>query len=216
MPPPSADPFQPPQQPAELLFDPRKLTVEQVEIGILAIVVNHEAGNPVHHSVDPCRIPFAQPAERPRRIGKVEPRGREPRVQAQAACDMRRGIVEAFQLRDRVEDDLVGIAHRLVDLVIGPADGIGMRLAAEVLAPEPEFKERRRGGPVHVLSHLVEDAPGGKAFQRQQHLRARSLTQVVHHRQIPRQFRAVDQVIGRLDHGKNPPRGQRDGRKRGI
>ena len=86
--------------PAELLLDPRKLTIKEVEIGILAVVMDHEARNAVHHGLDPGLIPFAQTAERACRVGEVKAAGGKARVQSQAALDLGGLIVEPLQLTD--------------------------------------------------------------------------------------------------------------------
>ena len=136
-------PFQPRQQAAELLLDPRQLPVEQIEIVILAIVMDHEAGNPVHHPLDLARIPLAQSRKRPRRIGKVKAARRKPRVQPQPARDAGGLVVEPLQLAHGIEDDLVGITHRFGHFIIGPCHRIGMCLLAELLAPQPQFIQAR-------------------------------------------------------------------------
>lgn len=100
--------------------------------------MDHEAGDPVHHPLDLGDIPLAEAGEGASRIGEIEARGAHLRVEAQAPGDAGGLVVEALQLPDRVEDDLVGVADDLVDLVIGIRDRIGMRLAAEALMPEPD------------------------------------------------------------------------------
>ncbi|OIQ68452.1 hypothetical protein GALL_499550 [mine drainage metagenome] len=201
-----ADPLNLMQQRAEFVLDPGQLRVEQIKIGVFAVVMDHEARDAVDHARDFCRIPFAQPREFPRRIGKVKARGRRARVQPQATGDARRAAPEPFQLRDRVEDDLVRIAHCLVNLVIGPGRGIGMRLAPEFLAPQPEFVKRRRCRAIHMRAHRIKHRPSGKAFQRQQRSRPRGSAQTVDDRHVARKGRAVDLVKRRWDHWLSPPK----------
>ena len=106
--------------------------------------------------------------------------------------------LEAGELGGGVEDDLVGIGERLVDLVVGPGDGVGVGLAGEFRAAELDLEERAGGGAVHVLGHDVEDRPGGEAFERQQGLGAGGLAQPRDLLEVRQQAGFVDQVIGRL------------------
>ena len=55
-----ADPLHARQKRAEFFLNPRQLTVEQVEIGIFAIIVDHEARDPVDHTCDLVGIPFTK------------------------------------------------------------------------------------------------------------------------------------------------------------
>jgi hypothetical protein len=76
--------------------------------------------------------------------------------------------------------------------MIGIGDRIGMGLAAELLATEPDFVKRRRGRSIHVVAHQVEDRPGGKALQSQQRLRARALAHMGDLFQVAKELRLVD------------------------
>ena len=69
-----ADPFGLFEQRPEFTLDIAEHLVKQREIGVFAIVVNHEAGDHLHHRLDLLEIPFAQPRKRPRRIGEIEGR----------------------------------------------------------------------------------------------------------------------------------------------
>jgi len=182
-----ADPFQALQQAAEFIFDPRKLPVEQVEIGVFAVVMDHEARDAVHHGFDLGLVPFPQAREGPSRISQIEAAGREPR----------------------------GVTHSFGDLMVGPCDGIGVGFLAEFLAPQAQFIQAGGCGAVHVLAHLVKHRPSGEAFQCEQGLCPGSLAQLVHDGHVPGEFRAVDQVERRLDHLESPP-GPKGKRKRAI
>ncbi|MNF10392.1 hypothetical protein D3C80_2113140 [compost metagenome] len=67
-----ANPFNAIEKRAKLFFDVGQHLVEKTEIGVFAIVMNHEAGDAVHDLFDLCHIPFAKAAERTRRIGEVK------------------------------------------------------------------------------------------------------------------------------------------------
>src|SRR5690606_19065873 len=119
-----ADPFGLLQQLAEALLDLAQHAVEQAEIAVLAIVVDHEAADAVHERHDLGLIPFAKTAERARGVCEIEGGGRDAGVETQATDDAGRIAGKPLELLDRVEDDLVGVGYRLIDLVIGPGDRI--------------------------------------------------------------------------------------------
>lgn len=189
------------QEGAELLLDVAQHAVEEVEIAVFAVVVDHEAGDHVHDRLDLFQIPFAQPREGAGGVREIEARGGDAGVQAQAADDAGGLFLEAGQLADRVEDDLVGMADHLVDFVIGIGHRIGMGFLAETLMAEADFVKRRRGRAVHVIAHEIEDRPGGEAFECQKRLCAGEFAQGRDLLHVLQELGFVDQVIGSLDQG---------------
>ena len=74
-----ADPVHAADQRAEAVLDGAEHLVEAVEIGVLAVVVEHEAAGAVGDGLDDLRVGFAEPAERPGGVGEVEgARSRRP------------------------------------------------------------------------------------------------------------------------------------------
>jgi hypothetical protein len=134
-------------------------------------------------------------------IGQIKGRGRHARIEAKATHDARRIAGETLELLRRVEDDLVGVGHSLVDLVVGPGNRIGVRLAAETLAAKAHFVERRRGRAVHVLAHHVEHRPGREALQRQKRLGTGLLADAIDLLHVGKKLRFVDEIIGRAQFG---------------
>jgi len=65
-----ADPLDLRQQVAEALLDGGQHLVEQLEAGVLTVVVEHEATDLADHRLDLRRIVFTQSAERARRVGQ--------------------------------------------------------------------------------------------------------------------------------------------------
>lgn len=115
-----ADPLDLVQQVPEAFFDVREHLVEQAEVAVLTVVVEHEAGDLLDHLFDLGRVPFAQAAERAGRVGQQVVGAADLRVDAQAA-DLAFGLSgKALQLADRVEDDLVAVLEHFLDLVVGP------------------------------------------------------------------------------------------------
>src|SRR5690606_12464877 len=121
------------EQLAEAFLDVPEQPVEQLEILVLAVVVDHEAVEAVDHFRHRARVVLAEPAERPGRIGDVEARSADLWIEPQAAGDARGLLGEPRELADAVEDDLVGERYRFVDLAIRPRDAVRLRLAAEML-----------------------------------------------------------------------------------
>ena len=195
-----ADPFRQEQKRAELCLDIAEHAVEQREIGIFAVVVDHETADPIHDLLDLVDIPFAEAGERPGWIGKVETGRADHRIETQAAHDARGLVGKPFQLADGVEDDLVGMGDHVIDLVIGIGHGVGMGLLAEALVPQTDFVQRGRGGAIHVVAHEVEHTPGGKALERQQGLGAGLLAYIGDLLHVAEKLCLVDQIIGCVDH----------------
>ncbi|CAB4327467.1 hypothetical protein BCH_02872 [Brucella sp. 191011898] len=69
-----ADPFNTVEKRTEFFFNIAQHTVEQAEIGIFAIIMDHKTGDAVHDLFNLRHVPFAKAAERARRIGKIEAR----------------------------------------------------------------------------------------------------------------------------------------------
>jgi hypothetical protein len=111
------------------------------------------------------RVPFAQAAERARRVGQQVVGAAHLRVDAQAAHLAFGLLGEALELADGVEDDLVAVFEHLFDFIVGPGHAVGVGFAGELLAAELELEQRGRGGTVHVLLHQVEHRPGGEALE---------------------------------------------------
>ncbi|MNV58211.1 hypothetical protein D3C71_1505730 [compost metagenome] len=199
-----ADPLDLVQQVAKTLFDVREHLVEQAEVTVLAVVVEHEAGDLLDHLFDLGRVPFAQAAERAGRVCQQVVGAADLRVDAQAT-DLAFGLFgEALQLADRVEDDLVAVLEHFLDLVVGPGHAVGVGFAGELLAAELELVQRRRGGAVHVLLHQVEDRPGGKALEGEQRLGTGVFAHVGDLLHVAQQLGFIDEVVRRLDHLKAP------------
>ncbi len=201
-----ADPLDLFQQVAEALLDGCQHLLEQLEAGVLTVVVEHEAGNLADHRLDLRRIVFAQAAERARRIGQQVVGAADLRIDAQATDDAFGASLEALQLADGVEDDLVAVGDHLFYLVVGPGHTVGVGFAGELLPAELELVQRRRGGAVHVLLHQVEHRPGGEALECQQRLCAGLFAHVGDLLQIAQELLFIDEVIRRLDHVYVPPR----------
>ncbi|MNJ30512.1 hypothetical protein D3C77_251110 [compost metagenome] len=192
------------QQVTEALFDGAQHLVEQAEVAVLAVVVEHEAGDLLDHRFDFDRIPLAQAAERPRRIGQQVVGAAHLRVDAQATDLAFGGVSKALQLADGVEDDLVAVIEHFLDFIVGPGHAVGVGLAGELLATQLELVERRRGGAVHVLLHQVEHRPGGEALECQQGLGPGLLAHVGDLLHVAQQLGFVDEVVRRFDHFEAP------------
>ncbi|MNO68356.1 hypothetical protein D3C76_591820 [compost metagenome] len=199
-----ADPLDLVQQVAEAVLDGIEHLVEQAEVAVLAVVVEHEAGDLFDHLFDLGRVPFAQAAERAGRVGQQVVGAAHLRVDAQAA-NLAFGLFgKALQLADRVEDDLVAVLKHLLDLVVGPGHAIGMGFAGELLAAELELEQGGRGGTVHVLLHQVEHRPGGEALECQQGLGTGVFAHVGDLLHVAQQLLFVDEVVRRFDHFEAP------------
>src|SRR5690606_371382 len=79
-----ADPLQLPQDGTVALLDLRQQVVESCKVVILAVVVDHDAVDPVHDGQNAFGSAFAQPAIGAGRVGQVETGATDARVQAQA------------------------------------------------------------------------------------------------------------------------------------
>ena len=201
-----ADPLDLGDQVAETLFDGGQHLVEQLEAAVLAVVVEHEAGNLPHDLLDLRWVPLAEAAERTRRVGQQVVGAAHLRVDAQAADGALGTLGEAFELTNGVEDDLVAVGDHLFDLVVGPGHAVGVGFAGELLPAQFQLIQRRRRGAVHILLHQVEHRPGGEAFQRQQRLGTGVLTHVGDLLQVDQKLLFVDEVVRRLDHLVAPAR----------
>lgn len=201
-----ADPVDLPKQVAVAMLEFGQQGVEAGEIAVLAIVVDHEAVDHRHGLRDPVQVRFAQAAEGPGGVGQVIAGHADAGVQAQPPRYGRGARRVALELRQRVEDDLVGAGDHVVDVVLGIGHAVGMGLAAEFLAAQADFEQRRRCRAVHVLAHQVEYAPGGEALEREQDLRPGSLADAAYDLQVLEQGTFVDQVVRRFQHGGAMPR----------
>ena len=195
-----ADPVDLVQQRAEAFFDGVQHLVEQVEIAVLAVVVEHETGDLLDHAFDLHRVPFAQAAEWTRRVSQQVVGAAHLRVDAQAAGLAFTALSKTLQLADGVEDDLVAVIEHLFDFIIGPGHAVGVRLTFELLATELQLIQRRRGGAVHVFLHQVEHRPRGKALERQQGLGAGLLAHVSNLLHVDQKLLFIDEVVRRFDH----------------
>ena len=195
-----ADPLDLVQQRTEAFFDGAEHLVEQAEVAVLAVVVEHEAGDLIDHAIDLHRVPLAQAAERARRVGQQVVRAAHLRVHTQAAGLAFAAFGKTLQLADGVEDDLVAVLQHLFDFIVGPGHAVGVRFAFELLATELELIQRRRGGAVHVLLHQVEYRPGGKALERQQSLGAGLFAHVGNLLHVDQKLLFIDEVVRRFDH----------------
>src|SRR5690606_36391251 len=92
------------QQRAEALLDLLQHAVEQVEITVLAVVVDHETGDQRHHLFALVSIPLAQTAERSCRVSNQPVGTADLGIEAQATHMVGRGVGKALQLTDGVED----------------------------------------------------------------------------------------------------------------
>src|SRR5690554_2910182 len=192
------------QQRAEALLDLLQHAVEQVEITVLAVVVDHEAGDQRHHLFDLVSIPLAQTAERSCRVGNQPVGTADLGIEAQAAHMVGRGVRKALQLTDGVEDDLVRVGQHLFNLVVGIGDAVSMGLPAELALAQLDLIKGGRGGAVHVLTHQIEHRPGSKAFESEQRPGPGVLAQIGDFLHVAQQLALVDQVIRRLDHDDWP------------
>src|SRR5690606_32913483 len=86
----------------ELRLHHAEEAIEKGEIGILAVVVDHEAGDLRQYLLDLRGIPLAEPAEGARRIGEVEARRADLRIETQSALDPACPVRKALKLADRV------------------------------------------------------------------------------------------------------------------
>jgi hypothetical protein len=120
----------------------------------------------------------------------------DPRVDAQPDLEPLDVLVERLELRDRVEDDLVGVLLHLPDVFGRKPDAVGVGLLAELLMAQPGLVQPAAGGAVHVLAHERENRPGGEALERQHRLRPREVAHALDDLEIPHQLAFVDQVIG--------------------
>ncbi len=161
-----ANPLDLVQQVAEAFLDGRQHLIEQSEVAVLAVVVEHETGNLPDDLLDLHRVPFAQAAERSRRVGQQIVGTADLRIDPKASDLARGGLCKALQLADGIEDDLVAVLEHLADLVVGPGHAVGVGLAGELLAAQLELVERRGSRAIHVLLHQVEHRPGGKTLER--------------------------------------------------
>src|SRR5690606_576968 len=98
-----ANPFYPFEPIAELLHRPRQKAVEELEILVLAVVVDHEPIDAAEHRPNLFRVPFAQAAKRPGGIGKIEFGRTYAGVQPQPPRDRSSLLAEPFKLRKGVE-----------------------------------------------------------------------------------------------------------------
>src|SRR5471032_121960 len=195
-----ADPLDLVQQRAEAFFDGAQHLVEQAEIAVLAVVVEHETRDLLDHAFDLHRVPFAQTAERARRVGQQVVGAAHLRVDAQAAGLAFAAFGKALQLADGVEDDLVAVIEHLLDLIVSPGHAVRVRFAFELLATQLELVQRRRGSAVHVFLHQVEYRPGGEALEGQQGLGAGLLAHVGDLLHVDQKLLFVDEVVRRFDH----------------
>src|SRR5690606_11614528 len=114
-----ADPLDSLQQITEAFLDLPQHAVEQVKVTVFAIVVDHKTGDLVDHLLHLLRIPLAQSAERPRRVGNQPVGTADLRIEPQTTGVAGRSIGETLQLADGVEDDLVRMGQDLGNLIIG-------------------------------------------------------------------------------------------------
>src|SRR5690554_4670042 len=192
------------EQRAEALLDLLQHAVEQVEITVLAVVVDHETGDQGHHLFNLVGIPLAEAAEGACRVGNQPVGTADLGIETQAAHMVGRGVGKALQLTDGVEDDLVRVGQHLFNLVVGIGDAVGMGFPAELALAQLDLVQGGRGGAVHVPVHQVEYRPGGEALESQQRPGPGVFAQVGDLLHIAQQLALVDQVIRRLDHGDGP------------
>src|SRR5690606_16680398 len=87
-----ADPLNLLEKIAETLLDLPQHAVEQGEITVLAVVVDHEAGNLIDHLLHFLRVPFTETAEGPRRVSDQPIGAADLRIESQAAGVIGRSI----------------------------------------------------------------------------------------------------------------------------
>src|SRR5471032_2940413 len=120
---------------AEAFLDGAQHLVEKAEVAVLAVVVEHEAGDLLDDLLDLLWIPLAQTAERTRRVGQQVVGAAHLRVDPQTANLAAGRFGKALQLTDGVEDDLVAVVEHLLDFVVGPSHAVGVGLALELWRP---------------------------------------------------------------------------------
>ena len=194
-----ADPVEPLQQVAEARLDPVQHGREVFQASVLAVVVDHHAADAVEHGLDAGGVGLAQAAVGAGGVGQQVGRVADAGIQAQAQGRVATERAERFELADRVEDQLVGVTRGLADLVTGPGDAVAVRLPTELLGPQPDLVQGRRGRAIEVFAHQPEHRPGGKALECQQRPGTGSLAQAGHGVEVATQRGLVDQVEGGRD-----------------
>jgi hypothetical protein len=191
-----ADPLQLRQHVAVLLADVVEVPGQAGEVVVLAVEVEHDPADEACGFAERVGVAHAEAAVLAGGVGEVEVRVADPRVDAHPDLEPLDVLMEGLELRDRVEDDLVGVLLHLPDVFGREADAVGVRLLAELLVAQPGLVQPAAGGAVHVLAHEREDRPGGEALERQHRLRPREVANALDDLEIPQQLAFVDQVIG--------------------
>ncbi len=163
--------------------------------------MKHQTRQSMGDSGDRFHVDLTQPRVPASGICQIESGVTDARIDSQPDRHMCHLIGERVELRNRVEDHLVGKRCQLSDLVSGVGDAICVRLLAKVVVPEPGFEQRRRRGAVEMLGNEVEDRPGGKAFQCQQRFGSRAFTNRVDHLKVLEKPGFVNQVVRRARFG---------------
>ena len=199
-----ADPFERFEQRPIVAGDPVERPGKMPEIAVLAVVMEHDSVEPRRDFQQGAAVRYAEARIFPPRVGQVEVGIADSRIYAQADLQPADLFLEPRELRDRVEDDLVGEFAHLPDLGAVPADAVGVDFLAELFASQPRLGQRTARRPVHVFPHQAEDAPGREAFQREHGLRAGMPADVLDGLQVPEKFPLVNQVIRRREaHGRS-------------
>ncbi len=190
-------------------------TGEAVEVLVLTVEVEHQAAQPGRGRPQVVDINDAQSRVAPCRVGKVERRMADSRVDPQPELRTIDVVGEAVELGQRVEDHLVGERADRRDLLGGERHAVGVHLPAELLAAEASLVQRTTGRPVEVRPHQTEDAPGREALERQHRLRPRLVANSPDDLEVAHQSTLVDQVVRGSEQADRPQDGALGSTRRG-
>ena len=101
---------------------------ERVEVGVLAVEVEHHAVELRRHGPQRLVVGDAEARVRPGRVGEIEVGGAHARIDPHADRYVTHERSERLQLADRVEDHLVGERGDGGDLVGVPGHAVGVDL----------------------------------------------------------------------------------------
>lgn len=186
----------------EFLLNIDKNKVEKDEIGILEIIMDNEEGDEVNEVLKIRKIKLEKKDERERRIGKIEDRWRKKGVEKKEEIDERRIVRKKIKLKDGIEDDIVWVRNKIIDIVIGIGKNIGMGLEEEFIMEKKKLVERGRSGEVNILDNKIKKRKCGKEIKWKKRIREGFIEKIGDILNVEIKFGIVDKIVGSMDNGR--------------
>lgn len=186
----------------EFLLNIDKNKVEKDEIGILEIIMDNEEGDEVNEILKIRKIKLEKKDERERRIGKIEDRWRKKGVEKKEEIDERWIVRKKIKLKDGIEDDIVWVRNKIIDIVIGIGKNIGMGLEEEFIMEKKKLVERGRSGEVNILDNKIKKRKCGKEIKWKKRIREGFIEKIGDILNVEIKFGIVDKIVGSMDNGR--------------